>query len=184
MANKILKDNWNEILNTEQSLDLPIPKWKNNWSIDPKNASMIYNCIKIRKPKIIIETGTFEAHGTYVMAKAAHENNNDATIITIDYDGDPTTELEFGDWINLREIRDRNIKHIQDNFFNCNIEFINGDSREVLKKVFPERISCWDFFYHDSMHYKEGILAEWLSVRQYIRKGSIAVFDDISIKKI
>ena len=61
-------------------VDFPKSEWIHNWGIDIKNAVFVDNFIKSKKPKIIIETGTFEAQATYVMAQAANTNNNNCII--------------------------------------------------------------------------------------------------------
>ena len=67
------------------------------------------------------------------MAQAAHKNNNNCIIYTIDYDGDPTTNLDKDKGLLLKNIRDENLNKIKDNFGNVKVNFIDGDSRIVLK---------------------------------------------------
>ena len=38
------------------------------------------------------------------MAQAAHKNNNNCIIYTIDYDGDPTTNLDKDKWLLLKKL--------------------------------------------------------------------------------
>ena len=64
-------------------VSFPKSEWINNWGINHYNADSLYKHILKTKPYIILETGTFEAQATYVMAKAANENNNNCIIYTI-----------------------------------------------------------------------------------------------------
>jgi len=134
------------------------------------------------KPGTIIETGTFEGHGTFAMAAAASENNNGAVIYTIDYDGDPVQDekgtVSEHEWSELSRIRQENIERISREFKNCQVIFIEGDSRLVLPQVVAG-IETWDFWYQDSMHFAEGIREEWDIMCPYASKGAIVIFDDI-----
>lgn len=166
-------------------MSFPKSEWIYNWGIDTKNAEFLYQHILHTKPKIIIETGTFEAQATYIMAKACNELNNNSIIYTIDYDGDPTLKLDIEKWYKLRDIRNKNLDKIKENFKNVQVIFVEGDSREVLKTLFLDNnIDTVDLFYQDSMHFLEGIQAEWKLVEPYIKKNSYVIFDDLSLKGV
>ena len=159
----------------------PEPKWGELWGVDQIGADILYNHVVKQKPEVILETGTFEAQATYVMAKAANENENNCVIYTIDYDGDPTTSFEAKDWLDLKNIRNDNLKKIQDEFKDVKVVFVEGDSRKKLTRMFKEfKISKVDLFFQDSMHFFTGILNEWLLVEPYLEKGSCAIFDDLN----
>jgi len=183
MNNIDLNDN---ILKKKVNLIIPSSKWIHKWGIDDINAQFIYNMIINSKPEIIIETGTFEGQGTYVLAQAAHINNNNAKIYTIDYDGDPTsTTISLEQWKDLKKIRDDNLHKIREEFPNVDVVFLDGDSREMLPKVFNEygEQKC-DFFYQDSMHFIEGIQQEWNLVKSKLSTNSITIFDDLQLKGV
>lgn len=166
-------------------VNFPSSKWIQDWGIDSSNAHTLDKFIKENKPKIILETGTFEGQATYVMAQAANDNNNNCHIFTIDYDGDPTSELSIDNWLLLKSLRNDNLKKIREEFKNVTVTFIEGDSREVLKTLFTEyNINCVDLFYQDSMHFKEGIESEWNLVEPFIKKNSFTIFDDLGLKGV
>ena len=124
-------------------VNFPPSKWIQNWGIDSSNADRLDKFIKKNKPKIIIETGTFEGQATYVMAQAANTNDNNCQIFTIDYDGDPTSNLPIDNWLLLKSLRNENLKKIKEEFRNVTVTFVEGDSREVLKTLFTEHnINC------------------------------------------
>jgi cephalosporin hydroxylase len=176
----------NDILKKQVNLEIPENKWIHKWGIDNINAQFIYNMIINSKPKIIIETGTFEGQGTYVLAQAAHQNNNNAKIYTIDYDGDPTSStISHQQWLDLKKIRNDNLNRIKIEFPNVEVIFLDGDSREMLPKIFDEygEQNC-DFFYQDSMHFIEGIQQEWNLVRSQLSQNSITIFDDLKLKGV
>lgn len=180
-----LEDLFNN-LNLNQNLELPKSQWIHKWGVGEENAKVLYSLIKKNKPEVIIETGTFEGQGTTVIAKAAHENNNNCRIYTIDYDGDPTSnKINNQEWQKLKEIRNQNLINIKDNYPNCKVIFLDGDSREKLKEIFTtyQETNC-NFFYQDSMHFFTGIKQEWEIVEPYLNNNSIIIFDDLMLKEV
>jgi cephalosporin hydroxylase len=177
---QLLRD-WDKIKDVRHSFDWFKNRWQYDWASNSTNASIMYAAIQLIKPKIIIETGTFEGHGVFVMAKALSDINEAATIHTIDYDGDPVTNLDSDSWNILKEIRTENLSIIRQRFKNVKIIFHDGDSRDILPMIINDYNIKWDFFYQDSMHFYEGIKAEWECVRYSANSNAIAVFDDISI---
>lgn len=166
-------------------VSFPKSEWINNWGIDNYSANSLYKHILQTKPKIVLETGTFEAQATYVMASACNINNNKCIIYTIDYDGDPTSELELSKWLLLKQIRNKNLDKIQKQFKNVKVIFCDGDSRNVLKTLMTDNnINKVDLFYQDSMHFFEGIKNEWDLVEPYIKKNCYTIFDDLKLKGV
>mgnify|MGYP000710307368 CR=1 FL=1 len=166
-------------------VDFPKSKWIHNWGIDASNAKFLDAYIKELKPEVIVETGTFEGQGTYVMAQAANANNNGCKIYTIDYNGDPTSDFEMDKWLALKKIRDGNLQKIKDNFKNVTVQYVEGDSREVLQTLFiNNNINKVDLFYQDSMHFLDGIISEWNLVEKYIHVGGRIIFDDLWLKGV
>jgi predicted O-methyltransferase YrrM len=176
---KNLQAAWPAICDSSIRLDLPPSRWKHAWSTHELSAKRLHNAIRWRQPVTIIETGTFEGLGTFAMAKAAHENANQAKIFTIDYDGDPDTAIPMDDWLQLRALREENLDLARARFPDVEIHFLNGDSRMILPSLFPDQLEHWDFFFQDSMHFFAGILAEWQIMKPFAKDGSVVVFDDI-----
>lgn len=178
---KNLREAWPAICDFSVRLNLPTSRWKYPWSTHELSARRLYNAIRWRQPKIIVETGTFEGLGTFTMAMAAQANDNAARILTIDYDGDPDVTVPMEDWVQLRRFRDENLDLARTTFPGVEICFLNGDSREVLPSVFPAQLDHWDFFFQDSMHFMSGILAEWEIMKPFARANSVVVFDDVCL---
>ena len=181
LSMKSLTTAWPEICDFSVQLDLPPSRWKHAWSTHEMSAKRLFNAIRWQKPKVIVETGTFEGLGTYTMAKAAQANGNETHIFTIDYDGDPDVSIPIEDWNALRGYRDENLQRARDAFPGVEITFLNGDSREMLPTIFPGRLHGWDFFFQDSMHFTSGILQEWALMKPFAQPGSVAVFDDVCL---
>lgn len=173
-------------IDLKQELNIPPGKWIHKWGVGVENSKVLYNLIRKTKPEVIIETGTFEGQGTTVIAQAAHENNNNCRIYTIDYDGDPTSvHINDIEWEELKIIRNNNLENIKANYPNCKLIFLDGDSRQKISEIFNQygETKC-DLFYQDSMHYFEGIQQEWKLVEPYLFQNSITIFDDLALKGV
>jgi cephalosporin hydroxylase len=173
-------------IDLKQELIIPTGKWIHKWGVGTENSKVLYNLIRKTKPEVIIETGTFEGQGTTVIAQAAHENNNNCRIYTIDYDGDPTSDhINDTEWEELKIIRNNNLENIKQNYPNCKVIFLDGDSRQKISEIFNQygESKC-DLFYQDSMHYFEGIQQEWKLVEPYLFQNSITIFDDMALKGV
>jgi len=136
---------WPEVGNFAVDLGVPPSRWRESWSTHELSAKRIFNAMRIFRPRCILETGTFEGLGTWVMAKALAANGGE--IITIDYDGDPEVAMPESDWKELDRIRAENLETARKDFPGVTIEFIKGDSRKVLPGLFPARWDRWDFFF-------------------------------------
>ena len=168
-------------LDLGESIELPQARWRfRKWGSGRRDASRLYRLVRWLRPEVIIETGTFEAQGAYALAAAASANNNNARVFTFDYDGDPTTTLPDAAWNELKSIRQSTLDLIQRQFPNCKVEFVEGDTREILPRFLEERQLKWDLFFQDSMHFHVGILSEWTAMRAYASKRAVAIFDDIN----
>jgi predicted O-methyltransferase YrrM len=168
-------------LDQGERIELPPARWRfRKWGSVPQDASRLYRLVRLLRPEVIIETGTFEAQGTYALAAAANANNNGARLYTFDYDGDPTTILPGDAWAELKAIRQSTLDLIQATFPNCKVEFVEGDTRQILPRFLEERRLTWDLFFQDSMHFYDGILSEWTAMRAYASMRAVVVFDDIN----
>lgn len=173
----------------ESDLQYPPARHKLNWSTKRCHLDLLYQLIRTIKPKVIVETGTYEAHGTFAMSAATHENDNGAVLYTVDYDGDPVQDeqgtVSLDEWLELKHYRENNLAQISEQFPRCAVKFIEGDSRQVLKgEVLPALVEVadgkWDFWYQDSMHYVEGIRQEWEIMAPHASERAIVIFDDVS----
>lgn len=180
MQKETLPGRWREICNFDGDLGVPPSRWKEAWSTHALSAKRLFNAIRIFRPRRVLETGTFEGLGTWVMAKALSSNGG-GEIITIDYDGDPEVAMPDSDWKELDRIRADNLETARRDFPDVAIEFIKGDSRKVLPALFPARWDRWDFFFQDSMHFASGIQAEWDIVRPFASPHAVVVFDDVCL---
>lgn len=160
---------------------LPQARWTKDWSTHPMSARRLYHLVRMRKPRVIVETGTFEGLGTYTLAKAAQENGGGVRLFTIDYDGDPESDCPAEDWARLKTYRAENLEKARRDFPDVEILFTEGDSRKVLPDILRRGAAPWDVFFQDSMHFTAGILAEWEIMKPHAAPGAVVVFDDVCL---
>jgi len=161
--------------------DLPAPRWKHNWSTHPESARRLFRLVCLLKPRLIVETGTFEALGTFALAKAAAQNGLPARIFTVDFDGDPLFDCPHEDWAALKTWRSENLQKARSAFPGVEIHFIEGDSREKLPDLLQAVGDPWDLFFQDSMHFTAGIQAEWEIMKPHASSQAVVVFDDVCL---
>jgi hypothetical protein len=177
-----LTHDWRQITSAEPIPgEIPPPRWKFAWSTHPAGARRLYHTVRLHKPRLIVETGTFEGLGTYVLARAAHDAGLCAKIYTVDYDGDPDVSLPDQDWLQLRTYRQENLQRAKQDFPGIEIQFVEGDSRKVLPRILEKAGTPWDLFFQDSMHFTEGIQAEWLIMKPRASPNAVVIFDDVCI---
>ena len=167
------------------TFDYPKSKCIKNWGICDDKAYFLYNFTKNIKPKVIIETGTFEAQATYIMAKACNEINCQCTIYTIDNNQNLFENIMKKDWKKLDEIRNNNLNLIKDKFTNVKVIFSKEDSRIALKNLFNKNnIDKVDFFYQDSNDFHEIIKNEWDLIKKFLKKDSYAIINNLKSKGV
>ncbi|MEK7166272.1 MAG: class I SAM-dependent methyltransferase [Patescibacteria group bacterium] len=135
-------------------------------------AAFLYSLVNFIQPKIIIELGTFEAHGTLILHRATRLNG--AQIYTIDCDitlNNPHQDQLLVDKIRRQRILGANREG------STRIKFLKGDTRQVLKRILP-KINSIDFVFQDSMHFVPGLLEEFDLLRPKLSRGAVVIFDD------
>lgn len=182
---------WKAIQHSKESIPRsgsggPFP----SWNYDPINMSMIVCALKLAKPTMIIETGTFEGWGTVEMAKAISSYADNAVLWTIDagapvvsVDGDPVN-LVLADWRQGEkyqrwgEVINRRNQNLSKTFSGCTVKYLKGIAWDILPD-FLQKEGPWDFCFQDSSHHPTQVRKEWEAFKPYGHEGSIVVFDDI-----
>jgi predicted O-methyltransferase YrrM len=119
----IAKNSFWRSLDRGESIEVPPARWSfRKWGSMRDRASRLYRLVRLLRPEVIVETGTFEGQGTYALAAAASANKNNARVFTFDYDGDPTTTLPDAAWEELKSIRQSTLDLIQKEFPGCKVE--------------------------------------------------------------
>jgi|FLOH01.1.fsa_nt_gi predicted O-methyltransferase YrrM len=170
------------------------------WNHDNANMDMICRAIKTLNPKVVIELGTFEGFGTEKMAHAMSAGSKlytfDAGEAPVDCLGETygvTKEFKYKkwmvDWKNITfpgwdsfgEVIDKRTERVNADYGGVKVTLIEGMTFDTLPKQMP-KIGKWDFLFQDTLHYLDFIIKEWKLVKKYSKKGSVIVFDDVSLK--
>lgn len=118
-----------------------------------------YLCVRILKPKVVIETGVSAGRSTAFIL-AALEDNGVGELFSID--PDPKAGYAVPS----------EIKH--------RWHFINDYSENVLEDLLKE-LKNIDIFLHDSLHTYSHMMYEYTTAWPYIRVGGILLSDDIGL---
>jgi predicted O-methyltransferase YrrM len=123
-----------------------------------ERGMLAHALIKKYKPKSILEIGFGRGYWSLCAARALTDFGIDGKITTIDIKFDQTHLSMLSKYF--------------PNEWLSKIEMIEGNSSEIIKQLETQN---WDLVYIDGNHTYEGVLADWLSIKD---KCNIVVFDD------
>lgn len=153
-------------------------RWcQDSWRYDANDAGRIVKWIDLARPRMVVETGTFEAQGTFLIASAMQACGG-GTLFTFDMPNDPDNlSITEAQWAELARIRAENLRVVQGGNPAVATTYVDGNTRVTLPATaFPAPV---DFWFQDTMHFLGGILAEFNAMEERMAPGGVIVFDDI-----
>lgn len=123
-------------------------------------AELLYTCVRLVKPKLIVETGVGSGFSTALMLKAL-EKNNLGMLYSIDFYKDN----ESCGWIIPNSLKNR-------------WKLINGLSALHLNPLLNQ-LRQIDIFVHDSEHSYKNMISEFRTVWPHLKKGGIFMAHDV-----
>jgi len=181
-----LNDRWDHLISFQNAkVDLP-PKLAgtlNSWNTTDRNLAMMGEFIRLRRPKVVLECGTFEGRTTaYIgnILSAVVENpilvSIDAGHVIANDDGvNVTYKEDDSDWMRVVKARDDRIAALH-KIGNLAFFYCEGVVRDVLAGILSQyRV---EFIYHDSCHVSSIQMQEWPTIEKYSQPGDIVCYDD------
>jgi len=138
-------------------------------------APILYLICRIKKPKVVVETGVASGFSSSFILKALQENSI-GKLYSIDLPVKAWKENDPREYI--CRPNDRDVGWLVPNNLRDRWELIIGSSDEKLKPLL-DRLQSVDIFLHDSDHHYKYMLWEYQTVWSYIRKGGLLLSDDI-----
>lgn len=136
------------------------PEWLKKETDEPEPNTFYYrflwNLAKLRKPAVMVETGTYQGHSAAHLANG----NPDGTVITID--------------------KNASCRQALDAMGLPNVRFIHGDSLDTFKEVQRAAPHIDLLFLDSSMHFPH-MLEEYKLYRSLVPNGGLIMVDDIHI---
>lgn len=153
-------------------------EWGPNWNLDMGDAGRMIAWLEFSRPRIVVETGTFEGLGTNMLAMTMSRYGG-GKLTTHDFFADTDNQsVTTADWRRLQAIRFANLASIVRRHPDVEVRYVDGDTRETLATT--QYGGPIDFFFQDTMHFLTGILSEFETVESRIAVGGVVVFDDIN----
>ena len=148
-------------------------------NVNYERGILLYGLIKKFKPKNILEFGTAKGFGTLSMAYAAHENNNNSKIFTIDLIGH-TESIEHvrkvsNSYEKTKTTRKKLWTDMVPTEWLDSVKFIHGHSGTIVKQYDLPKI---DFFYIDASHFYEAIKNDFFISLLFSNDTSVFLLDD------
>ncbi|MGD8778521.1 MAG: class I SAM-dependent methyltransferase [Ignavibacteria bacterium] len=148
--------------------------------IDINTACVIYVCIRMIKPKIVIETGVGPGMSSSIILRGIFDNRNEGKLYSIDL---PAYDAEYYPKINkdynVHFAKDDGPGWLVDEKYKSHWELIIGNSKEKLPELL-EKIDIVDIFMHDSLHTDEHINFELNLVFSKMNSNSLYLCDDVN----
>ena len=127
---------------------------KANWSTEDEIYEFLYGLVRAVKPRLCLESGTFEGDGSVAIAEALLENNNGGKLYTID-------EKDFG-------VKEKLGKY-------PNIEFVLAHAPQIFTTLPLQNV---EFIFLDSGHSYGQVLGELRVVDSLLaEQGYICIHD-------
>jgi predicted O-methyltransferase YrrM len=142
----------------------------------PGHASklLMYLAVRVLRPRIVVETGTFAGVLTSFALQALSENGDSGRLLSLDLPARGALAKLIGielppghepGWIVPERLLDR-------------VSFIQGDTRSTLPEVLASAGTI-DLFVHDSLHTTRHMLFEYRTAWPALREGGLLVSDDV-----
>ncbi|MEP7265403.1 MAG: class I SAM-dependent methyltransferase, partial [Bacteroidota bacterium] len=169
------KADWKNALNEIHSGEL-VPQVNNINNIKVGNninttfGKWIYCCVRVVKPKIIVETGVSHGSSSWIILNALHKNKT-GQLISVDLpDNDLNSNYNFNGsaqtgWLVPAELRNQ-----------WNLQL--GDAKKILPQLL-EKSKEIDLFFHDSDHSFEHMQWEFNTIFPYLIKDGLVLSDDV-----
>ncbi len=136
----------------------------------------IYFMIRIKKPRIIVETGVHRGVSSLFILQAL-EDNNEGNLFSIDL---PLAEYEVKEGIHTASnLVKEKVGICVSNNLKKRWNLILGDSKKELPNVLKDKENI-DFFLHDSQHTFEHMIWEYETIWPKLIKNGLLVSDDIN----
>lgn len=147
------------------------------WRIDGNDAGRMLKWLEMNRSRNVVETGTFEAQGTAMIAKTMASYGG-GTLTTFDQAADAgDLGITSEQWADLTRIRYENLELIRKTYPTVVLRYVEGDTRDTLLKA--DLDGPVDFWFQDTMHFLTGIVSEIEAMGDRMAPGGLIVFDDI-----
>jgi len=151
----------------------------------PENFIMVIEFIRRKRPRYVLECGTFEARGTEYIARTMRLYcPRPCTLITIDVEGcidhmgiDTVTFMKDDDYADSIEIRKARLSLLKRDPF-VNVIYREGLTQHLIPKILRE--FPIEFIYEDASHLPHVLREDWKHINETARKNCVVCFDDIN----
>jgi hypothetical protein len=132
--------------------------------LNPLSSYVLFNCVKILKPEVIIETGVANGVSSSILLSAL-ESNNKGYLHSIDLKDEGFLP------------KGKDIGWLIPEYLKARWHLYQGDSKHLLPRL-VKHVGFVDIFLHDSDHDRENILLELGTIWPFLSPKGIILVDD------
>lgn len=143
----------------------------------PEWSEFLYMIVRIRKPRIVFETGVFDGRSSAVILSALSANRQGA-LVSVDL---PATEVIEGSTDSMPDTTlPTNFQPgwAVPDYLRQRYKLVLGDSKRLLPRLFVEYPEI-DIFFHDSLHTFEHQYFEYTLSWPHLSSSGLLLSDDI-----
>jgi predicted O-methyltransferase YrrM len=150
----------------------------------PEEGRFLYSFVRMLKPGIVVETGTFVGYSSLCIAQALEDNGENGHLHSFDlFQNLPENYRSplCPDTSNsLHVVR----THLGKAGLSSRVTLHQGDSAGEIENVFPDKKPCIDMAYIDGDHTLKGCIADWNVVAERLQPGGIVLLHDVEPRKV
>lgn len=182
-----LSNNWDTLIckkNIQEEVQPCLAKGHyRSWNTTNQNLAILGEFIKLRRPQVVLECGTFEGRTTEYLGRLMSYHIADPVLITVDVSHDihditETTVTYYKDsprWLQIMDIRKSRLNILSQIE---GLEFVYHE--KLVRDILEEILSKYqvDFIYQDASHLPGLQRQEWEIIDRLSKPGDIICYDD------
>jgi len=187
-----LKKNWDSLKEYDNKAEYDLFPFMysrgkyQSYNSAPENFITVSEFIRRRRPRYVLECGTFEGRGTEYIARTMrfHSLRPNTTLVTIDVGGcidvmaeDYVTFMPDEEYEDSLAVRHARLTLLQRDQF-VNVIYKEGLTQHLLPEVLTE--FPMDFIYEDASHLPNILIEDWKHIDKFATPHCIICFDDMA----
>jgi len=150
----------------------------------PEVGRFLYSFVRMVKPGIVIETGTFVGYTSLCIAQALEDNGESGHLYSFDLFQNLPENYSSPLCPDTRNSLHVARTHLGKAGLSNRVTLHQGDSVKQIEIVFPEKNPFIDLAFIDGDHTLKGCFSDWNVIAERLRPGGLVLLHDVEPKKV